>query len=69
MAKGPTGLGQEFKAERKINIRFGRKDYCTYMGTCRQHLNLKKLCWNCIWMEKFDVPAIVEEEIKNGKHD
>ena len=65
MAEVPTGLGQEFKAERRVNLKFERKDYCT----CKEYLNISTLCWNCIWMEKFDVPAIVEENIKNGKHD
>lgn len=69
MAKGPTGLGKEFKAERRVNIKFERKDYCAYEGICKEYLNIKTLCWNCIWMKKFDVPAIVEEEIKNGKHE
>ena len=68
MAKGPVGLGKEFKAEKKINLKFERKDYCAYEGTCREYLNISTLCWNCIWMEEFDVPAIIEENIKNGKY-
>ena len=63
MSNGPIGLG-EFKGERKLNIEFRRGDYCAYKGTCKEYLNIKTLCWNCIWMEKFDVPVIIEGEIK-----
>lgn len=64
MSNGPIGLGEEFKGERKLNIGFERLDYCAYKGLCKEYLNIKTLCWNCIWMEKFDVPTIIEGEIK-----
>lgn len=68
MAKVPTGLGTEFKAERKLNIKLKKKDYCAYEGDCKEYLNIRTLCWNCIWMEEFDIPAIIEEKIKNGNY-
>jgi len=64
MSNGQVGLGKEFNGERKLNIEFKKKDYCAYTGDCKEYLNIKNLCWNCIWMEKFDVPTIIEGEIK-----
>lgn len=66
MSNGPTGLGVEFRPEKKLNISFSKKDYCAYKFECKEHLNIKTLCWNCIWMEKFDVPEIIKGVIKNG---
>ncbi len=67
MSKGPSGIGsKEFIGIRKINIKLSKEDWCMYEGKCKEELNIKTLCWNCIWMNRFDIPALVEEELKNG---
>jgi hypothetical protein len=68
MSSGPTGLGSKFKPMQKIRINLDKKHWCIYKGECKEELNLTTLCWNCIWMQKFDIPALLEGEIKNGKH-
>lgn len=66
MANEPTG---EFIGVRKINIILSKKDWCSYKGECKEGLNIKSLCWNCRWMNKFDIPALVGEILKNGNND
>ncbi len=65
MSNGPTMTGStEFIGVRKINIKLSKIDWCKYEGECREELNIKSLCWNCVWMQRFDIPTLVEEEIK-----
>jgi hypothetical protein len=67
MSNGPTRLGSKFKPMRKINVQIDKKHWCVYKGECKEYLNISTLCWNCMWMQKFDIPALVEGEIKNDK--
>lgn len=57
-----------FRAEKKTNINFKKKDWCRYKGECKEDLNLHCLCWHCIHMGKFDVPHLIEENLENVKH-
>ena len=68
MSKAPTGLGSQFKPMQKISVKLDKNQWCTYKGECKEELNLTTLCWNCIWMQKYDIPALLEGEIKNGRH-
>jgi len=66
MSNGPCGADSDFKAEKRFNIVLGIRDWCSYKGECRQDLNIASLCYNCKWMEKFDIPALIGEKLKDG---
>ena len=65
MSNGPIGTGSNFRPMQKINVKMNKKHWCTYEGECKEELNITPLCWNCIWMQKFDMPSLVEEEVRN----
>ena len=65
MSKGPTGLGVEFKAVKRTNVKISKKDWCIFEGDCYEEYNVKHLCQHCIWKQKFDIPVILEDT-KNG---
>lgn len=70
MSNGPIGLGEPFAPLERLNIKFEKNDYCTFKGDCREYLNITTLCGHCIWMQKFDMPKLVEGvvlENGNGK--
>lgn len=67
MAKGPVGLGKEFKAITRTNVKIRKTDWCTFDGSCPEEYNMKHLCKHCIWKQNFDIPAILEDA-KNGNN-
>ena len=68
MSNGPTGTGSNFRPMQKINVKMSKEHWCTFRGECKQELNITTLCWNCIWMQKYDIPPLVEEELKNANN-
>ena len=68
MSSGPTATGEtciQVTKRGRVNIELTKNDWCTYKGECKYDLIINKLCicWYCMWMQKFDVPAIIDDKL------
>jgi hypothetical protein len=70
MSNGPTMIGSNCVFMKRLNFKLNKKDWCSYEGECKEGLTISKnsLCWNCKYMKKFDIPTLIEEELKNGSN-
>jgi hypothetical protein len=71
MSTDPTGVNGSTGERIRVNVYFKREDYCRYDGDCKIRYTLidNDLCWNCIYMDRFDVPKLIEKALEEKEND